>query len=469
MLLLVCLVCIGGEQFQCTVDQSMQSQHTVRTQRPIDTFLRGFPVALRFSIFGATCLGNDDAAATTIAPRLYPQPSAFNQRLKIARQRRGVQPHRLRQVAWTDRFEQAHMPHERILCSLQSGFSDFRIIVLRYLAHELPDLVIGAALRLLGEVDLHTAIRLPFAAAIVVATSDSVKLVVVDARRGNSSFNSNNAGTSMETPTSSAHPLDAAIALSPSGSDGYTGHTSPAYANMVGPFGGVIASTLLNAVMSHPALLGDPVSLTVHYTAPIADGDFSVTTRTMRTNRSTQHWLVELTQEGQVAAYATAVTALRRETWGTTDASFPAVPQAAAVEPMPPLPHAAWTSCYEMRIIDGGPGVPAREDTPSQTRLWLRDQPPRPLDFLSLAAISDAFFPRIFVRRPQQLVPIGTVVLTTFFHADAEQLRALGSEHVLGVARGLHFGKGFFDQSAEVWSAAGDMLASSHQVVYFKE
>lgn len=272
----------------------------------------------------------------------------------------------------------------------------------------------------------------------------------------------------MGTPASPAHPLDAAIALAPCGSDAYSGHTSPAYANMVGPFGGVIGATLLNAVMGHPARLGDPLSLTVHYAAPIADGDFSVQARTMRTNRSTQHWLVELTQADQVAAYATAVTALRRDTWTATDASFPAVPPAAAIEPLPPLPHAAWTSCYEMRFIDGGPAAAASAEEPSQTRLWIRDQPPRPLDFPALAAISDAFFPRIFVRR-QQRVPIGTVALTTFFHADAEQVGAQGEDPLLGVARGLHFGKGFFDQSAEIWNAAGQLLATSHQIVYFKE
>jgi hypothetical protein len=272
----------------------------------------------------------------------------------------------------------------------------------------------------------------------------------------------------MEISAPSVHVFDDAIALSSNGSDAYSGRTNPAYANMVGPFGGVIGATLLNAIMGHPARLGDPVSLTVHYAAPIADGDFSIIVRAMRTNRSTQHWFVELMQSEQVGAFATAVTALRRETWGATDASFPLVPPAEDVAPMPPFPHAPWTSCYEMRIIDGALGAEASEEHPSQTRLWIRDQPPRPLDFLSLAAISDAFFPRIFVRRPQR-VPIGTVVLTTFFHATGDQLSTLDTAPVLGVARGLHFGRGFFDQSAEVWSAAGDLLATSHQIVYFKE
>jgi hypothetical protein len=267
------------------------------------------------------------------------------------------------------------------------------------------------------------------------------------------------------TPT---HAFDAAIALSPTGDDTYGGQTHPAYGNMVGPFGGTIGATLLNAIMCHPQRLGEPVSLTVHYAAPIADGGFVVHARRMRTSRSTQHWLVELVQGDETAAFATAVTANRRDTWGATDVAFPAAPPADSIARAQPIERAAWTACYDMRFIEGGPGATDGGDNTSQSQLWIRDQPPRPLDYLSLAAICDAFFPRIFVRRPKW-VPIGTVALTTYFHADPAELGDVGANPVLGVARGLHFGKGFFDQSAEVWSAAGILLATSHQVVYYKE
>ncbi len=72
------------------------------------------------------------------------------------------------------------------------------------------------------------------------------------------------------------------------------------------------------------------------------------------------------------------------------------------------------------------------------------------------------------MRRPKW-VAIGTVALTTYFYADAEQLAAQGSAPVLGLARALNFRKGFFDQTAELWSEAGELLATTHQVVYFKE
>ncbi|MEO6974772.1 MAG: thioesterase family protein [Gallionella sp.] len=271
----------------------------------------------------------------------------------------------------------------------------------------------------------------------------------------------------MQTSNSATHIFDTAIALTPHDDDNYNGQTSPAYGNMVGPFGGIIGATLLNAMMCHPARLGDPLSLTVHYAAPIADGAFSVHARAVRTNRSTQHWIIELIQADQVAAFATVTSAIRRDSWNATDAIFPSVPSADSLTRAPAIERAAWTARYDMRFIDGSMGTPNTSSHPSQSRLWVRDEPARPLDFLSLAAICDAFVPRIFVRQSRWM-PASTVALTTYFHADAAQLSAQDCAPVLGIARALHFGHGFSDQSAEIWSTDGVLLAVSHQIVYFK-
>jgi len=59
--------------------------------------------------------------------------------------------------------------------------------------------------------------------------------------------------------------------------------------------------------------------------------------------------------------------------------------------------------------------------------------------------------------------------MTTYFHADQALLNAQADRYVLGSARGLNFRNGYFDQSAEIWSDAGQLMASSHQVVYFRE
>lgn len=268
----------------------------------------------------------------------------------------------------------------------------------------------------------------------------------------------------------SEHALDVAVALSGGDQNVFQGHTSPAYANMVGPFGGITAAQALNAVLQHPQRQGDPVALTVNFCAALADGPFEVTARPARTNRSTQHWVIEIQQGGQAVMTATAFTALRRETWSAAEHALPAVPAPADV----PLPtgrgRVEWINRYEMRFIEGG--FPAQWDGAdhgvSRTQLWMRDNPPRPLDFASLAALSDVFFPRIWRRRASP-VPLGTVSMTVYFHADAAQLLATGTGYLLGQAQAQAFRNGYFDQTAQLWNEAGELLATTHQVVYYKE
>lgn len=273
----------------------------------------------------------------------------------------------------------------------------------------------------------------------------------------------------------SQHPFDAALALDEIAPGRYTGHTSAAYWNMVGPFGGTTAASVLAAVLRHPQLLGAPLSLTVNYAGALSEGAFEVQVQPVRTNRSTQHWTAGIVQndaEGQpvVTTTATVVTAARRETWSLSDVPMPQAPVPAEV---PPVHYSnrgvAWLDRYELRPISGA--IPTRWDgggDTSLTRLWMRDHPARALDFCSLAALADVFFPRVWLRRATR-VPAGTVSITTYFHAGEKELLETGTGYVLGQARAQEFRNGFFDQSAQLWNEAGTLLCTSHQVVYFKE
>lgn len=267
----------------------------------------------------------------------------------------------------------------------------------------------------------------------------------------------------------SAHLFDEAIALSPQADGAYTGQTHSAYANMVGPYGGITTAQALNAILQHPERLGDPVSLTVNFCAAVADGAFTVLARPVRTNRSTQHWTVEIAQDGQAVFTATAVTAVRRDTWSLDEEPMPDCPPPEEVPPPQVRAPMAFVQRYEQRCITGNlPAVWDGTGDSSMSRLWLRDAPPRPLDFASLAAMSDVFFPRIFIRRAQH-VPVGTVSMTIYFHASAEQLQATGTGYLLGQAQAQAFRNGFFDQSAQLWNQAGVLLVTTHQIVYYKQ
>ena len=277
---------------------------------------------------------------------------------------------------------------------------------------------------------------------------------------------------------STLHLLDQALALTPTPDAApgtLAGHTHPAYWNMVGPYGGITAAVMLQAVMQQPDRLGEPLALTVNFAGALLPGPFTVRAVAERTNRSTQHWVVSLSQvdaSGQrlVMTTATVVTAVRRDTWAAQDALPPRVQPASA------LPRAdrsasgvAWLDRYDFRVVEGD--IPQRwdgqEQGHSRTCMWVRDEPPRPLDAVSLAALADVFFPRIWLRRATR-VPVGTVSMTVYFMGSTQQLAATGSRHLLLQAQGQGFEQGFFDHCGQLWSDTGALLATTHQVVYFK-
>ena len=264
------------------------------------------------------------------------------------------------------------------------------------------------------------------------------------------------------------HPFDRAMGLQAVDAATMRGSTEPAWANMVGPFGGITAAVLLRAVECHPDRVGDPLALTVNFAAPITDGTFDIALRAARTNRSNQHWVLELRQAGEVKTTATAVFGLHRDTWADTEARPPNAPAPGQLPRGALLESIVWPKRYDLRFAAGPLPDDGEPRESSTTTLWVRDTEQRRLDFAALAAVSDIFYPRVFLRRGG-FTPAGTISLTTYFHAGQSQIDAVGGDFVLGSAHAHAFSRGYFDQSAQLWSRDGALLASSHQLVYFKD
>lgn len=278
------------------------------------------------------------------------------------------------------------------------------------------------------------------------------------------------------------HLLDEALTLQAAAEGTYTGATHTAWWNMVGPFGGITAATVTHALMQHPQCLGEPASLTVNYVAALTAGPFSMVLRIAKTNRSSQHWLVEMSQEQPDGSSAlvltgTAITAVRRSTFNGTDVDFPRVPPANSLARWDPsMVGMEWLKRYDMRYAQGAvpdfktPAPAAHDIKPlhSLSRQWVRHAEPRVLDYPALTAMADVFYPRIW-RQRHTWVPAGTVSMTVYFHADQADLAATADGFVLCEAHAQAFRNGHADQTARLWSEAGTLLASTHQLVYYKE
>jgi hypothetical protein len=151
---------------------------------------------------------------------------------------------------------------------------------------------------------------------------------------------------------------------------------------------------------------------------------------------------------------------------------MPEAPDFEVMDSLPKFPGMPrWVDRYDMRFVYGAPFQPLVKDKqsgPSESLLWISDKPARKLDFASVTAISDSFFPRIFVRR-HKIVPMGTVSLTINFHISEEDLSAMETTQLLGRASATKFTNGYFEQRAELWSPNGVMVATSSQMVYYKD
>ena len=269
------------------------------------------------------------------------------------------------------------------------------------------------------------------------------------------------------------HPFEVAMSLMRHSADHLSGETSDHYWNFAGPFGGYVAALLMKAVMSDERRLGPPVAQTTNYCGAMTKGSFDIAVSLDRGGKATQHWSVRLTQGDAVMATATIVCANRRETFAHTAVAPPSVPAPADVALSPMTNRLPWLSAYEFRFIEGGPEFGATPRAAgdlgaTRTMLWLADRPARPLDFVSLAALSDCFILRL-VQMRRTMVPMGTVSMTTYFHATDAELVAQGGRPLLGIADAKRFNANFHDQSMELWGDGGRLLASGVQTVWYKE
>lgn len=274
--------------------------------------------------------------------------------------------------------------------------------------------------------------------------------------------------------------FDEAVSLRPQPDGTFVGSTHQAWWNMVGPFGGITAATVTQALMRHPQCLGEPASLTVNYVAALTAGQFSIALRIAKTNRSSQHWIVEMTQVQPDGSHAlvitgTAITAVRRQTYNGTEVELPHVDSARSVARWDPSRmNMEWLNRYDMRVLQGevpdfdAPVPQADASLKSLTRQWVRHADLRPLDYPALTAMADVFYPRIW-RQRHTWVPAGTVSMTVYFHADPLDLVATGDGFLLCEAHAQAFRNGHSDQTARLWNEAGTLLATTHQLVYYKE
>lgn len=267
---------------------------------------------------------------------------------------------------------------------------------------------------------------------------------------------------SLPTP---AFDLDQALGLEAAGPGVWRSLTDGRYWNAIGPWGGWTAGLLLKAVLSEPEARAAPVAMTVNLMGGLSEGALEVRTRSMRQGRSVGFWTSELIQDGQAAAMAMVTMGERRETFRSCEAVFPEAPAPESLPQPERRGGPAFGAMFDNRLVSSA-GFFAGADS-SRTLSWVRDAGHRPLDEVLLAGLADIFLPRTFLRMTQ-MHPISTVSMNVYFHATAEEIRAVGDDFLLCEAQARSFSNGFYDQVGTIWSRTGVLLATTEQLCWFK-
>ncbi len=264
----------------------------------------------------------------------------------------------------------------------------------------------------------------------------------------------------------SSPPLafDDDIALRPAEDGAYEGAVAAGWETPRGPLGGYVMAIVLHGMQ---LAVGDdarqPRSLTVHFLRPPHAGPVTVHPTVERSGRTLSTVTARLVQDGKPIALALGAFSTA---WEGPLLDAPPPP---AVDP-PDLSRPPVFGSFDAKR---SPPEFARRLTmqgrfgePPFTRAaeglvggWIGLTERRPVDALSIAVLSDAWFPAPWPRLAE-LAPAPTVDLTVHFRAPLPLPDGL----LLGRFSTSLVRDGFFDEDGLLWAQDGTLVAQSRQL-----
>ncbi len=229
-----------------------------------------------------------------------------------------------------------------------------------------------------------------------------------------------------------------------------------------GPNGGYLAAIVLRAVLAEVDDAGRrPRSFTLHYLRPPAEGPCEVEVTVVRAGRGLTTVSARLVQDGRECILALVALGVDRPGPELHDHPPPDVPSPDAAPPSPDAiggaPDVPFRHHYERRPAIGTP--PFARGPVAETGGWIRSAYGDPVDEVLVAALTDSWPPAVFSRLE---VPVGvpTVELTIHFRG----VPSGAPDWSLVRFRTLEVSAGYLEESAEVWSPDGRLLAESRQL-----
>ena len=256
--------------------------------------------------------------------------------------------------------------------------------------------------------------------------------------------------------------FDLATAIDGGGGQ-YTARLDPAWDGPLAPNGGVIAAILLRAAqaeLARPEL--PPRTVTVHYLRPATHGPAQLSVEVLRAGRQNATVQVGFHQRDRLVCTALITFSAARPDTLVIAETAPDAPmpeqveelQPRAVEGAPPALHRLrLRPCFGARPLTGA--------AEAITGGWfsLRDDGTgQPYDAVRLVALTDLWWPAVF---PAIRAFVGAPTLELTIHLrSTETVQA----PILGRFETRTIREGHLDESGQLWSQSGHLLAESRQI-----
>lgn len=234
---------------------------------------------------------------------------------------------------------------------------------------------------------------------------------------------------------------------------------------VLGPNGGYLMAIVLRAMQTQ---INDdersPRSLTLHYLAAPGPGKLRIHTSIERSGRNLSTITARFSQEDKLIGIGIAAFGKARDGIAFNDWPAPEVEPAASLQDWDPFGgHGPvflknWQMRHALEI----------DENRARTGGWMRLAQARAPDALAVAAMSDTWFPPLFMKTSRPL-PAPTIDLTVHFRTDINALNLPADSWVLGVFETRVAADGYFEEDGCLWDEQGRLLAHSRQLAVCSE
>jgi acyl-CoA thioesterase len=232
-----------------------------------------------------------------------------------------------------------------------------------------------------------------------------------------------------------------------------------------GAFGGVVAGAALRA-MEHAigGTANRPVrSLTAHFCAPAVEGEAEIHTRVERAGKLVTHATARVENASGVVCVASATFgAARGGTLEYFEVPRPEVPPPHDVPMVPDdVPMPTFCQFFEYRFCIGG--APYSGGPVAETGGWIRPRDRLVMDAPLCVGLMDAYPPSVLARIDGFQAAASVDFRVDFFHALPRP--GLDKDaHFLRTGRSRQAAGGYAEDSQQLWTEDGVLLAQCHQI-----